>query len=169
MYKQGGNSLSYGFVSVSFQDPKPNSPSSSHSQRLYSSHHREYLPAPNPNQPSLAFALPKKMKCDVRERMWVSLNSNDQKKKSRKGNLLPPNKRETLEELQIKQTHGRPGEVVGNRSRKAFSLERHADISHRSLQRAGVLRHRHGRAVDHRCHRGEFAPFLLAVARWPSL
>jgi len=66
MYKQGRVLVSEGTQS------QP-----SHFRRLYCPHHRERSD-PIPDQSGLPFPF---QKCDVRERMWVSLNSNDQKQK----------------------------------------------------------------------------------------
>jgi hypothetical protein len=144
MYKQGPESQSSRLIEAR---------TSLTLQHLYCSHHRE-RPIANPDQPSLPFP-----KCDVRERMWVSLNSNDQKQKA----VLPPVKER---EKRCKYAKTTALEVAGNGAPDL--LEWHADICHRGLHGTGVLRHRHCSAVDHCCHGGQLAPFLFAVARWPS-
>ena len=146
MYKQGRRSLdpSEGCL---HPEPAPTSPIASQSQRLSCFSPSRAFPSANPipshpiptNQ--LSLFLPKKCKCDVRERMWVSLNSNDQRKKKAETEIFLCQIREKLKEVCRKTNRQRPREVVKSRVAGDFLLIRHADVGHRGLQRAGVLRH----------------------------
>lgn len=138
-------------------EPIPNS------HLLFSSHNRDCPAALNDQ----AQPVPPPKFCNVFcERMWgiiISRNRAQSRKRQEMTNCTAQKKERKL--VKGKDCHISQNVVEINM--RAGSLERHSNVGHWSLRRAGILRH-HGIACHGRC-RCHFAPFCLAEPGRPPI